>query len=67
MLLPPIGQEHRMSPGTGSFESDAVAERRAQRLLNEKVGDRLLERNWWQRRKWRAWILRSSERPRVEP
>jgi hypothetical protein len=56
-----------MSPGTGSFESDAVAERRAQRLLNEKVGDRLLERSWWQRRKWRARMLRSSDQPRVEP
>jgi hypothetical protein len=56
-----------MSPGTGSFGSDAVAERRAQRLLNEKVGDRLLERSWWQRRKWRARMLRSSDQPRVEP
>jgi hypothetical protein len=55
-----------MSPSSGSYESDAVAERRRQRELNEKVGDRLLERNWWQRRKWHSRMLRKSSRPRVE-
>jgi hypothetical protein len=55
-----------MSPSSGSYESDGVAERRAQRLLNEKVGDRLLERSWWQRRKWHPRMLRNSNRPRVE-
>ena len=29
-----------MSPSSGSYESDAVAERRAQRVLNEKVRGR---------------------------
>jgi hypothetical protein len=35
-----------MSPSSGSYESDGVAERRAQRVLNEKVGDRLVQRSW---------------------
>jgi hypothetical protein len=55
-----------MSPSSGSFESDAVAERRAQRELNEKVGDRLPERSWWQRRKWRSRMFRNSNVPPVE-
>jgi hypothetical protein len=33
-----------MSLSSGSFGSNAVEERRAQRVLNEKVGDRLLPR-----------------------
>jgi hypothetical protein len=33
-----------MSLSSGSYGSDGVAERRAQRVLNEKVGDRLPER-----------------------
>jgi hypothetical protein len=41
-----------MSPSFGSYESDALAERRAQRVLNEKVGDRLPERSWLHRQKW---------------
>jgi hypothetical protein len=54
-----------MSLNSESYEGNAVAERRAQRLLNEKVGDRLLERSWLQRRKWRSRMLRNSG-PRVE-
>lgn len=61
-----MGEEYEMSPSSGSYESDAVAERRVQRVLNEKVGDRLLERNWWQRRKWHSRMSRKSSRPRVE-
>jgi hypothetical protein len=53
-----------MSPSSGSYESDAVAERRAQRELNEKVGD--LERSCWQRRKWHFRTFRNSNLPRVE-
>jgi hypothetical protein len=55
-----------MSPRTGSYESDAVAERQAQRVLNEKVGDRLPERRGWsQRMKWhpRTFGSRKRERP----
>ena len=40
-------KEQQMSPRPGSYESDAVAERDAQRVLNEKVGDRLPERRGW--------------------
>ena len=40
-----------MSPiRSGSYDSDAIAERRAQRVLNEKVGDRLPERRGWAQR-----------------
>jgi hypothetical protein len=53
-----------MSPNSKSYEGNAVAERRTQRVLNEKVGDRLLERSWWQRRKWHS--FRSRSRPRME-
>lgn len=52
-----------MSPIYGSHESDAVAERRAQRVLNEKVGDRLPDRSWLQRRKWYSPKLRDSNQP----
>ena len=52
-----------MSPSTGSYQSDAVAERNAQRVLNEKVGDRLPERSWLQRRKWYSPKLRDSNQP----
>jgi hypothetical protein len=52
-----------MSPSTGSYQSDAVAERQAQRVLNEKVGDRLPERSWLQRRKWYSPKLRDSNQP----
>jgi hypothetical protein len=55
-----------MSPSTGSYGSDAVAERRAQRVLNEKVGDRLPERSWSQRRKWYSRKLRDNDRPRED-
>ena len=41
-----------MSPRSKFHEGDAVAERRAQRELNEKVGDRLLPRRKSQRLKW---------------
>ena len=55
-----------MNPSSVSYESDAVAERRAQKVLNEKVGDRLPERSWWQRGKWRSRMFRNSHLPRVE-
>ena len=55
-----------MSPSYGSYESDALAERRAQRVLNEKVGDRLPERSWLQRRKWYSRVQRDTDRPRAE-
>ena len=55
-----------MSPTSGSYESDGVAERRAQRLLNEKVGDRLVQRSWWQRRKWHLRTSGSRERARAD-
>jgi hypothetical protein len=54
-----------MSPSSGSYEGDAVAERLAQRVLNEKVGDRLLERSWWQRLKWHHRTVESLK-PRAE-
>jgi len=53
-----------MSPSTGSYQSDAVAERQAQRVLNEKVGDRLPERSWLQRRKWYSRKLPHDNQPR---
>ena len=40
-------KEEQMRPKSGSYESDAVAERDAQRVLNEKVGERLPERRGW--------------------
>jgi hypothetical protein len=36
-----------MSPSSEPYERNAVAERHAQRVLNEKVGDRLPERRGW--------------------
>jgi hypothetical protein len=56
-----------MSLSPGSYESDAVAERRAQRVLNEKVGDRLVERSWSQRLKWHPRTFGSRKRARAEP
>jgi len=51
-----------MSSRTGAYGSDGVAERRAQRVLNEKVGDRLLPRRKWQRSKWtRSFRTRRTE------
>jgi hypothetical protein len=55
-----------MSPSTGSYQSDAVAERNAQRVLNEKVGDRLPERSWLERRKWYSRKLRDDNRPKAD-
>ena len=55
-----------MSPSYGSYESDALAQRRAQRVLNEKVGDRLPERSWLQRRKWYSRVRKDSSPPQVE-
>jgi hypothetical protein len=55
-----------MSPRTGSYESDAVAERQAQRVLNEKVGDRLPERrSWSQRLKWHPRTVGNRRRERA--
>ncbi|HKG44754.1 MAG TPA: hypothetical protein VKB10_10985 [Gaiellaceae bacterium] len=39
-----------MSPNSESYEGNAVAEKRAQRVLNEKVGERLPERRGWAQR-----------------
>jgi hypothetical protein len=56
-----------MSLSSGSNESDGVAERRAQRVLNEKVGDRLPERrSWSQRLKWHPRTVGSRRRERAE-
>jgi hypothetical protein len=55
-----------MSPSYGSYESDALAQRRAQRVLNEKVGDRLPERSWLKRRKWYSRMHRDSNPPPVD-
>src|SRR5215212_746614 len=43
-------EEHEMSPNSESYEGNAVAEKRAQRVLNEKVGERLPERRGWAQR-----------------
>ena len=53
-----------MSPSERSYESDGAAQRREQRVLNEKVGDRLPERSWLQRRKWYSRKLRDDNQPR---
>jgi hypothetical protein len=55
-----------MSPRSGSYESDGVAERRAQRELNEKVGDRLLPRRRSQRLRWLTRSFGSRRRVGVE-
>ena len=55
-----------MSPSSGSYESDGVAERRAQRVLNEKVGDRLVQRSWSQRLKWHPRTSGRRKRARAE-
>jgi hypothetical protein len=55
-----------MTPSSGSYGSDGVAERQAQRELNEKVGDRLLQRSWSQRRKWFPRTSGSRRKARVE-
>jgi hypothetical protein len=55
-----------MSPSSGSYGSDGVAERRAQRVLNEKVGDRLVQRSWSQRLKWHPRTFGSRKRARAE-
>jgi hypothetical protein len=55
-----------MSPRSGSYESDAVGERNAQRVLNEKVGDRLPERRGRaQRLKWH-WRTVGSRKKRAQ-
>jgi hypothetical protein len=56
-----------MSPSSGPYESDGVAQRRAQRVLNEKVGDRLVQRSWLQRRKWHLWSFGVRKRARAKP
>jgi len=53
-----------MSPSTGSYQSDAVAERNAQRVLNEKVGDLLPDRSWLELRKWYSRKLKDDNLPR---
>jgi hypothetical protein len=56
-----------MSLSSGSYGSDGIAERRAQRVLNEKVGDRLPERRGWsQRLKWHPRTFGSRRRDRAE-
>jgi hypothetical protein len=55
-----------MSPSSGSYESDGVAQRREQRVLNEKVGDRLLRRSWSQRLKWHPRTFGSRKRARAK-
>jgi hypothetical protein len=55
-----------MSPGSAPYESDGVAERRAQRELNEKVGDRLLPRPRSQRLKWLTRSFGTRRRERAE-
>jgi hypothetical protein len=55
-----------MSPRSGSYESDGVAERRAQRELNEKVGDRLLPRRRSRRLKWLTGSFGSRRSERAE-
>jgi hypothetical protein len=55
-----------MVPSSRSYESDGVAERRAQRVLNEKVGDRLVQRNWSQRLKWHPRAFGGRKRARTE-
>jgi hypothetical protein len=56
-----------MNPRSGSYESDAVAERDAQRVLNEKVGDRLPERSGWAARlKWHPRTVGSRRRKRAK-
>jgi hypothetical protein len=44
-----------MSPTTGSYESEGVAERRAQRELTERVGVRLVRRSKSHNLEWRTW------------
>ena len=55
-----------MSPiRSGSYESDGVAERRAQRVLKEKVGDRRSgRRGWSQGLKWHPRTVGSRRRER---
>jgi hypothetical protein len=57
-----------MSPTRpGSYESDALAERDAQRVLNEKVGERLPERPSWSRRlKWHSRTDGSRSKDRTQ-
>jgi hypothetical protein len=55
-----------MSPSSGSYESDGVAERRVERVLNEKVGDRLPERRRSQRLKWHPRTFGSRKRAGAE-
>jgi hypothetical protein len=43
---------------TGSYESEGVAERRAQRELTERVGVRLVRRSKSHNLKWRTWAWR---------
>jgi hypothetical protein len=46
-----------MSP-TAGYESEGVAERRAQRQLTERVGVRLVRRSKSHNLKWRTWTWR---------
>jgi hypothetical protein len=64
--LASIEEEQQMSPRSGSYESDAVAERRTQRELNEKVGDRLPPRRRSQRLKWLTGSFGTRRSERVD-
>jgi hypothetical protein len=55
-----------MSPSSGSYGSDGVAERETQRVLNEKVGDRLLPRRRLSRLTWITRPFASRRRARAE-
>jgi hypothetical protein len=55
-----------MSPSERSYESDGAAQRREQRVLNEKVGDRLVQRSWSQRLKWHPRTFGGRKRARAE-
>jgi hypothetical protein len=55
-----------MSASSGSYESDGVAARPAQTELNEKVGDRLVQRSWLQRRMWHPRTFGGRKRARAE-
>jgi hypothetical protein len=54
-----------MSPSTGSYESEGVAERRAQRELTERVGVRLVRRSKSDNLEWRTWTGRFGIRRRA--
>jgi hypothetical protein len=64
-VFPPLDERNHMA--TESYESEGVAERRAQKVLTEKVGVTLLRRSKASSFKWSTWKWRFGLRGQTPP